>query len=255
MHRLSLRDLALVGGGVSDPYEPTFLPTDIAGCLRWHKASDLIAQAYNDGDPIDVNWTDHGSGSDDAVPDGVNPPEWEASEVVSTGSEGSIRFTDLHHFDHTEHTLGDISIIAFWKPESGIDTFLSSSTSGNYQVRNQAPIPSPGQSSRPVFFPAAGSVLQSLTAGAEDPTLWHMQAWTREATGGVYKTYHNKQQRSEDTGDTNTTDMKLNTIGLSVAASAKFLLTDYIVYNSQLTQTNINDLFDGYFAIKYQDDL
>jgi len=252
MHRLSLRDPALFGG-VVDSYEPTFEPTDIAGCLRWHKASDFIPEGYADTDPIDVNWTDHGTGVDDAVPDGVNPPEWETSEIVSLGSEGCVRFTDLHHFDHTEHTLGDISIVALWKPEFNTDTFLSSSTSGNYQVRNQAPTDTP--QSIPYFFPAAGSALRSDTSGAEDPTIWHVQAWTREATGGVYKSYHNKQQRSEDTGDTNTTDMKLNTIGLSVAASADFLLADYIVYNVQITQANINDLFDGYFAIKYQDDL
>jgi hypothetical protein len=257
MNRLNLRDQAFLGS-LSEPvgpYTPTTVPTDFPTNVRWYKASDFISQGYADTDDIDVDWIDNSIVGDDAPPDATDVPKWNTTEIVSPGSEGCVIITNVggnQHFDFTELILGDFTIIMMWLPgpPPNQDTFLMGSSSGNYQVRNQAPTSTPASS--PQWYPNAPPTVRTDTVGSDDPSVWHVQAWTRAGSAGTF--YHNKQARVDVT-NSNSTDMKVNAIGMPIAAASRFRVCDVQIYTSQLSQANIDDLFDNYFSKKYADDL
>lgn len=227
---------------------PTFFPTDIAGLIRWYRASDYDGAGYADGAMITTVWPDNSPALENATPQAGNGPLYK--NTILTGGQSSILInTGTMHFDTTEMTLGDYSIVAFWKPNA--DTILASSPSGNYQVREMAGGVS--NSDHPYLFHGGGAELDAI--GTHNCQVFHVRAWTRNGTTGVPLFYYNKDQETELTGQTETAAMKISTISLSLGGPANHDLVEFLVYSVPITQTNVDNLFDGYFSLQYPNDV
>lgn len=225
---------------------PTFFPDDIAGLIRWYRAEDFVG-SYADGASITTNWLDNSTSAQDAVPQAGNEPVFKDT-VLSLG-RASVRFGDgFKHFDTTLMSLGNFTVIVFWKPNS--DCIIASSTPGNWQIRE---LSGGTPTDHPQIF-ANGPPALDATNGF-NTAVWHTRAWTRDGTSGVPFFYYNKNQQPDDTGDTNSTTFEISTIGLFNGGPLNAELAEICIYNTVLTQTNIDNLFDGYWAIRYAGDI
>lgn len=226
---------------------PTFFPTDIPGLIRWYKASDYDG-AYADGAMITTPWLDNSTAGEDAVPQAGDGPLYK-NTILSGGQSSILINTGTMHFDTTQMVLGTFSVVAFWKPNA--DTILTSDPSGNYQIRERSG--GVAAADWPYMFPNGGSELDAQSTN--NTMVFHVRAWTRDGVSGVPFFYYNKIQQAEQTGQTNTTPMVISTISLSLGGPANHDLVELLVYTVQLTQGNIDDLFDGYYSLQYPDDL
>lgn len=228
------------------PSGPTFLPTDIAGLIRWYDA-DYYTGSYANNDPITTFWDDFSTSAENATPEvGLGP--FFRNNVLTSG-KSSVYFSDgFRHFDTTEMTLGNYSVVVLFKPVG--DSIVASSPSGNYQVREQV---GGSLAERPVLFHDDGITLDF--DGFNDTNIWHVRSWTRDGTSGVPFFYWNKTQEAEKDGQTSTASMKISTVGLFNGGPADFHLAEMLIYNTVLTQADIDNLHDFYFALKYPGDL
>jgi len=228
------------------PSGPTFFPSDIAGLIRWYKASDY-AGSYSDGNLITTDWLDNSVSGEDATPQAGNEPTYKDTQL-SLG-RSTVQFGNgFKHFDTTLMSLGNFTVIAFWKPNS--DAIIASAPTGNWQIRE---LSGGAPTDHPQIF-ANGPPALDATNGF-DAGDWHVRAWTRNGATGVPFFYYNKNQEPEDTGETNTTTFDISTIGLFNGGPGNFNLAEICIYNTVLSQTNIDNLFDGYWAIRYAGDI
>lgn len=245
MLTLGLKDPAFLARSVAAG-GPTFFPSDIAGLIRWYKAEDY-AGSYSDGDPITTDWLDNSASLEDAIPDAGNEPTYKDTQL--SAGRSSVQFGNgVKHFDTTLMSLGNFSVIAFWKPNA--DSIIASSTPGNWQIRE---LSGGIITDHPQIF-ANGPPALDATNGF-DVSVWHARAWTRAGGSGVPFFYYNKNQEPEDTGETNTTNFEISTIGLFNGGPANFDLAEICIYNAVLTQTDIDNLYDGYWSIRYAGDI
>lgn len=246
MYTLGLKDPAFLARAVGAG-GPTVFPTDFPGLVRWYKASDYAGSGYADGASIITPWLDNSASLEDAVPDAGNEPQYK--NTVLTGGQSSVLMTDgLKHFDTTELTLTDYSVIAFWRPNA--DSIVASSPSGNYQVRDTtggALVDSPS------LFNNDGVTLNAV--GANSNQIFSVRTWTRNGTTGVPLFYYNKIQEVEATGETSTTAMKISTVGLFNGGPGFFDIVEFLIYNTVLAQADVDSLFDNYFSLLYPNDI
>lgn len=225
---------------------PTFFPTDIAGLVRWYDA-DFYTGTFADGALITTPWDDFSVSAQDATPQAGQQPTFR--NTVLADGKSSVEFINgFKHFDMTQLILGNYSVVVFFQPTS--DAIISSGPPDNYQVREQA---GGTLSDMPVLFHNAAPTLDHL--GAHSTQVWHVRSWTRNGTTGVPFFYYNKIQEAESTGQTSTANMQLSTVGLSDGGPGAFHLAEFLIYNTVITQTDVDNLHDFYFALKYPGDL
>lgn len=248
---LGLRDPGFLQG-TGSPY--AVIPSDYPGLVRWYDAQDYADDGLADGAPVVNNWTDLSGVGDNAVPDGANAPHWRTA-IMPSGS-GCLHFPDgFHHFDITELTLGDVSLVLVIKPKiaaGAIDEIFFSSHSGNYMVRDKA-----GGSVaqwRPYFYPNAPPALENDVAMSNAE--WYVLGVRRNGTTGVPTFSFNKIHVGDMVPNTNTTAMKIGTIGLyNGGLLSDFLAAEICIYNGLLSNPDMDALWDGYWSIKYAGDL
>lgn len=229
--------LVIPGGG------PTFFPTDIAGLIRWYDA-DFYTGSFADGATITTPWDDFSTSAEDATPQTGEQPLFK--DTILADGKSSVQFVNgFKHFDTTQMTLGNYSVVALMRPTA--DAIVCSSPAGNYQVRESGA----GSSSddRPSLFHNDGVTLNFT--GAQDTGVFFVRTWTRNSGTGVPIFYYNKVQELEDTGETSTANMLISTIGLFNGGPGAFHLAEILIYNAVLTQANVDNLHDFYFALKY----
>lgn len=239
---------AILNSLLVSPPGPSFFPNDIAGLVRWYKASTFAGQGYVDGNAITTTWLDNSASAQNATPQAGQEPLFKTTIIANGGI--SVKMVDgFKHFDHTQLTLGDYSVVAFWKPNA--DSIVASSPAGNYQVRDTT-----GgiiNSDSPMLFNNDGVTLNAN--GSNNNQIFSVRTWTRNGTTGVPLFYYNKIQETELTGETSTTNMLISTVGLFNGGPADFDIVEFLIYNTVLTQTDVNNLFDGYFSLLYPDDI
>lgn len=230
------------------PSGPIFFPSDIAGLIRWYKASDFAGQGYVDGNSITTTWLDNSTSAENATPQAGQEPLFKTTIIANGGI--SVKMVDgFKHFDTTEVTLGDYTVVAFWRPNA--DAIVASSPSGNFQVRDTTGgVPN---SDSPSLFNNDGITLNAN--GANNNTIFSVRTWTRNGTTGVPLFYYNKIQETELTGETSTSSMKISTVGLFNGGPGDFDIVEFLLYNTVLTQADVDNLFDGYFSLLYPDDI
>jgi hypothetical protein len=235
--KLTIQDPAFLAAAAAGGSPYTALPTDYAGLLRWYKAEDYSDDGLNDNDPVVNDMPDHSTVGDDAVPDGTYPPHFRLA-YMPTGKD-CVQCPDGWH-----HT-----VIVVWKPTA--DAILTSSTSGNYQIRNTTGgVPN---SWTPYSYHNSVPALTNNTS--DNAQVWHYHSWTRDGSTGVPSFGYNKSYVGEATSSTNTTAMKFNTVGLYNGGPGAFYLAEICIYNAVLSSADIDTLYDGYFNIKYLGDL
>lgn len=245
MKTLGLHDPAfLASASAESPYAS---PDEIAGLIRWYDAANYDDDGLTDGDDLVNDFIDLSSTGDDATVDGTYPPHW-ADGYMPSGKNCVLCPDGWHHWDITEVTLSDYTVVCLWKPMA--DAILASSTSGNYQVRNEG---GGSLNFRPYLYHNGGSILQNNVA--EDCTVWHVSAWSRNGTTGVPKFSYNKTHYNEDSGDTDTNDQKINTIGLYNGGPGYFYLAEIAIYNAVISTDDLDSLYDGFWSIKYATDI
>lgn len=238
---------AILNSLLVSPPGPTFFPDDIAGLIRWYKASDFAGGGYVDGNIITTPWLDNSASGEDATPQAGNEPLYKTTIIANGGI--SVKMTDgFKHFDTTEETLGDYSVVAFWRPNA--DSIVASSPSGNYQVRDTT---GGALVDSPMLFNNDGITLNA--SGANNNQIFNVRTWTRNGTTGVPLFYYNKIQETELTGETSVNPMKISTVGLFNGGPGNFDIVEFLLYNTVLTQTDVDNLFDGYFSLLYPDDI
>lgn len=246
MYTLGLKDPAFLARAVSAG-GPTVLPTAFPGLVRWYKASDYDGAGYSDGDPITTDWLDNSPSLEDATPQLGDEPLFK--NTILSGGQSSVKMVNgFKHFDHALLTLGDYSIIAFWRPNA--DAIVASHTPGNYQVRDTtggALVDSPS------LFHNDGITLNA--SGANSNQIFNVRTWTRNGTTGVPLFYYNKSQEVELTGETSTASMLISTVGLFNGGPGDFDIVEFIVYNTILAQADVDSLFDNYFSLQYPNDI
>lgn len=234
---------AIINSFLVEPSGPTFFPDDIAGLIRWYDA-DSFTGLYSDGDPITTDWPDLSVSGEDATPEVGQEPLFK--DTILSGGKSCVSFVDgFKHFDTTQMVLGDFSVVAFFLPNA--DAIVASDPSGNYQIREQTGgVPA---TDHPVIRPNTAPSLEFI--GTENTEVWHMRTWTRNGTTGVPVFYYQKTSEPEDTGDTNTALMRISTVGLFNGGPGDFFLAEMLIYNVVLTQTDVDNLHDFYFKLKY----
>jgi hypothetical protein len=251
MKTLGLRDVAFVGAvqAGSSPYSA--LPTDFAGLVRWYDVANYDDDGLSDTNPVVNNLIDLSITGDDAVPDATYPPHWRDGLMPS--GKNCLEWPDgWHHFDLTELTLGDYTCIIVVDAPVSSDQIYFSSTSGNYQVRDES------QGSNTTFHPSlyhnAPPVLENNILTAND--IWHVAGFRRTVGTGVPRFSTDKTHAAEDSGDTSVASMKINTLGLyNGGLPAAFYAAEMCIYNTVLSDANLDALWDGYWNIKYSGDL
>lgn len=236
----------LINSFLVAPSGPTVSPLDFPGLTRWYDA-DYYTGSYINGASITTVWDDFSTSAENATPEAGQEPVFR--DDVLSGGKSSVFFADgFKHFDTTEMTLGNYSVVVLFKPQG--DSIVASSPSGNYQVREQT-----GGSlvERPVLFHNDGVTLDF--DGFNDTDIWHVRSWTRDGTSGVPFFYWNKTQEAEKDGQTSVASMLISTVGLFNGGPADFHLAEMLIYNTVLTQADIDNLHDFYFALKYPGDL
>jgi hypothetical protein len=247
MSAFVLRDtafLAAVAG--ASPY--TALPSDYAGLIRWYDSADYDDDGLADNDPVVNNWTDLTATLDNAVPHATKAPHYKSAGYMANSGHSALYFPDgWHHFDMTSVNLGDFTMISVLKLVSGT-TIVMSDHSGNYQMRD-----TPGALFVPYMYIVANPELKN--SAASDNTGWKVKAFRRTSASGVPRFSSNKTHLGEDSGDTNVTTMKAGTIGLYNGGGQQHYFAEVCLYNTVLLDADIDDLFDGYFNIKYLGDI
>lgn len=227
------------------PSGPTFFPTDIAGLIRWYEA-DFYTGSYADGAAITTPWDDLSASAEDATPQVGQEPLFK-NTVLASGKSSVLFLDGFKHFDTTEMTLGDYSVVVLWRPNA--DAIVASSPSGNYQVRDTT---GGALTNNPQTFHNDGITLNA--SGAQSNQVFHVRTWNRNNPSGVPLFYYNKTQQVEATGETSTSNMLISTVGLFNGGPGFFDLVSFLVYNTVLTQTDVDNLHDFYFKLKYPGD-
>ena len=227
------------------PHGPTFLPTDIAGLVRWYKASDY-AGTYASGDSIVDPWPDNSVSGQDATP--VNNPKYFETKPASGGSTVSMTAAGVQHFTMTALNMSDFSVVAFWRPNADSFAMIGFGL-GNYQVRDTTG----GVNNVDTPQLRANTPPQLSGLGANNNQVFSVRTWTRNGTTGVPLFYYNKLQETETGGNTNTDAMQLNRIAYD--GGSNWDMIELLVYNTVLSQTDVNNLVDGYFDLLYPGDI
>lgn len=225
---------------------PTFFPTDIAGLIRWYDA-DFYTGSYVDGAAITTLWDDFSASAEDATPQAGQEPLYK--NTILTSGKSSVKMVDgFKHFDTTQMTLGNYSVVVLWRPNS--DAIVASSPAGNYQVRDTT---GGALSDNPQLFHNDGITLNAV--GLNSNQVFHVRTWNRNSGTGVPLFYYNKIQEVEQTGETATANMLISTVGLFNGGPGNFDLVEFLVYNVVITQADVDNLHDFYFQLKYPGDI